>query len=94
MTRPSYRALNQPRLLFGVPHTLLGGSFLGAAVVFDVSANLYAGILVGGLLYLLSRWATAIDSRIDRVFWKAMRVKPYYDSLHLSPERFTDGSTH
>ena len=91
MTRPSYRSLNQPRLLCGIAPLLLCGSFMGAALVFSVTANIFAGALLGGLFYLLSLWATAIDSQIDQVFLKAISVSRYYDPLRLEQRRFSNG---
>lgn len=76
---PVYRVINKPLTIAGADRRLFFLALIIGAGTFTFFNSLLGGIVMSGVLYLLSLWATGRDPQLLQIVLKAAQFKVRYD---------------
>jgi type IV secretory pathway TrbD component len=82
---PVQRSLSRPLTILGAERKLFFFAMCLGAATFNLLGNLFGGVLMFLLLYLVARWATATDPQILRLLLHAAKLHSQYDAAKLTP---------
>lgn len=82
---PVYKSINKPLTIWGVERRLFFLALLLGGATFNLFGSLLSGLVMFAALYLLARWATAVDPQILRILLNSSRFKTQYDPAKRDP---------
>ena len=85
---PVFRALHTPLTLLGAERRLFFLALVMGAAVFNLLHTLLGGMLMFGLLYWFTRWATKTDPEILRLLLNSSKARVQYDPMKFCPMKF------
>src|ERR1700687_5669653 len=80
-----YRSISRPLTILGAERKLFFFALCLGAATFNLLGSLLGGILMFFLLFLVARWATAIDPQILRLLVLAAKLRRQYDPAKSQP---------
>ena len=82
---PVYKSINKPLTIWGVERRLFFLALIMGGATFNLFGSLLSGLVMFAALYLLARWATAIDGQLLRILLNSSRFKTQYDPAKRDP---------
>jgi type IV secretory pathway TrbD component len=82
---PVYKSINKTLTIWGVERRLFFLALIMGGATFNLFGSLLNGLVMFAALYLLARWATAVDPQILRILLNSSRFRPQYDPAKREP---------
>ena len=76
---PVYKSINKTLTIWEVERRLFFLSLIMGGATFNLFGSLLSGLVMFAALFLLARWATAVDPQILRILLNSSRFKAHYD---------------